>query len=70
MSSSEPRRSGLSSTLETLQRLRLARVIAVVRSDDAVEAVAIAEALVEGGIGAVELHLHDSGRRMRPRGGA
>ena len=55
MSSSEPRPSGSSSVLETLQRLRLARVIAVVRSDDAVEAVALAEALVEGGIGAVEL---------------
>ena len=55
MSSSEPQPSGLSSVLETLQRLRLARVIAVVRSEDAVEAVAIAEALVEGGIGAVEL---------------
>jgi 2-dehydro-3-deoxyphosphogluconate aldolase / (4S)-4-hydroxy-2-oxoglutarate aldolase len=55
MSSSEPRPSGSPSVLEALQRLRLARVIAVVRSDDAEEAVALAEALVEGGIGAVEL---------------
>jgi 2-dehydro-3-deoxyphosphogluconate aldolase/(4S)-4-hydroxy-2-oxoglutarate aldolase len=39
----------------TLQRLRDARVAAVIRADDAESAVAVAEALVEGGLTAVEL---------------
>jgi 2-dehydro-3-deoxyphosphogluconate aldolase/(4S)-4-hydroxy-2-oxoglutarate aldolase len=39
----------------TLQRLRDARVAAVIRADNAESAVAVAEALVEGGLTAVEL---------------
>jgi 2-dehydro-3-deoxyphosphogluconate aldolase/(4S)-4-hydroxy-2-oxoglutarate aldolase len=40
---------------ETLDRLRDAQVIAVVRSASAADAVAVAEALVEGGVRAIEL---------------
>jgi 2-dehydro-3-deoxyphosphogluconate aldolase/(4S)-4-hydroxy-2-oxoglutarate aldolase len=40
---------------DALERLREARVAAVVRADDAESAVAISEALVEGGLTAVEL---------------
>jgi 2-dehydro-3-deoxyphosphogluconate aldolase / (4S)-4-hydroxy-2-oxoglutarate aldolase len=40
---------------DVLQRLREARVAAVIRADDAESAVAVAEALVEGGLTAVEL---------------
>ncbi|HUZ85519.1 MAG TPA: bifunctional 4-hydroxy-2-oxoglutarate aldolase/2-dehydro-3-deoxy-phosphogluconate aldolase [Candidatus Baltobacterales bacterium] len=40
---------------DVLQRLRKARVVIVVRADDASNAVAIAEALVDGGLVAVEL---------------
>jgi len=39
----------------TLDRLGTARVVAVVRAEDATEAVAIAEALAAGGLGAIEL---------------
>jgi 2-dehydro-3-deoxyphosphogluconate aldolase/(4S)-4-hydroxy-2-oxoglutarate aldolase len=41
--------------VDVLQRLREARVAAVIRADDAESAVAIAEAVVEGGLTAVEL---------------
>jgi 2-dehydro-3-deoxyphosphogluconate aldolase/(4S)-4-hydroxy-2-oxoglutarate aldolase len=40
---------------DVLERLRAARVAAVIRASDAESAVAIAEALVEGGLTAVEL---------------
>jgi 2-dehydro-3-deoxyphosphogluconate aldolase / (4S)-4-hydroxy-2-oxoglutarate aldolase len=40
---------------DALQRLRDARVVAVIRADDADNAVAVAEALVTGGLAAVEL---------------
>jgi 2-dehydro-3-deoxyphosphogluconate aldolase/(4S)-4-hydroxy-2-oxoglutarate aldolase len=40
---------------DALERLRAARVAAVIRADDPESAVAIAEALVEGGLTAVEL---------------
>jgi 2-dehydro-3-deoxyphosphogluconate aldolase/(4S)-4-hydroxy-2-oxoglutarate aldolase len=40
---------------DVLQRLREARVAAVIRADDAESAVAVAAALVEGGLTAVEL---------------
>jgi 2-dehydro-3-deoxyphosphogluconate aldolase/(4S)-4-hydroxy-2-oxoglutarate aldolase len=40
---------------EVLERLRAARVIAVVRADDGEEAIAIAQALAAGGLEAIEL---------------
>jgi 2-dehydro-3-deoxyphosphogluconate aldolase/(4S)-4-hydroxy-2-oxoglutarate aldolase len=40
---------------DALQRLREARLAAVIRADDADDALAVAEALVEGGLTAIEL---------------
>ncbi len=47
--------TGPSTARRALERLRAARAIAVVRAQDTAEAIAIAEALHAGGLGAIEL---------------
>lgn len=61
--------------MTTLERLRAAKVIAVIRTTSPDDAVAVAEALAEGGVGAIELtysvpNVADAIREVRKRLGS